>query len=185
MAPLIAAKRGVIIHPRRAENLIIPEERFGRNTLNSGLRPGVLDSRGNHRNGRAVPDMVARAVIVGSGIGGVRIAIEGHITPRHDHFTVGEIRVAEREAGGRSQCRIDEAWMILVDAGIDDADLDAGPGIGRAAQGAPRVGDIFQAQCLIELPLEARQRHYVDHPGDREQLRRRLAGSGHKDGVQK
>ncbi len=121
----------------------------------------MLHARRDHRDRCPMTLPVARRKIVGRRNRRVRRVEQRNITPRHNHLIVGERPVSRRETRGRLQTRILKPRMILVDPGIDDADLDPRACVAAAANQAPRRRHPHQVQRRIQHRLGRRQ---VLHP---------------------
>ena len=69
-----------------------------------------------------------------SGRSVVRRWQERDVAARDDHLVVGVRRISFRESIGHGERVVAKSGMVLIDAGVDDADLDSDAGIGFAAE---------------------------------------------------
>src|ERR1019366_1715475 len=127
---------------------------------------------------RAVADAVARRVVVGYGIGGGIIGVGliahhdlGDVAARHNHLGVGVAAgvgaaAALGEAGGEGQGGILHRGVVLVDAGIEDTDLDAGARVGLPAHQVPRGGSVHQLGRLVEREMYLPHGAHAEHARD-------------------
>ena len=83
------------------------------------------------------------------------------ITARHDDLVVGERHILGRggagEAGGEPERGVLEARMVGADAGVENADFDAGSGFVAATDESPGGGDSMEGQGAVEALV-----HQVD-----------------------
>ena len=117
-----------------------PDGSYGMSAVpTTGRRVVVAGDRACHVRAVRIDRLRVEAVLVD-------LVVED---PGDDDLVVGVLELALREARRRRVAGVIEAGMILVDAGVDDADLDAGPGIRLPANLGPGARGVDQGEVDV------------------------------------
>ncbi len=92
--------------------------------------------------------------------------------------------MAERVTAGGAEGAVLKGGMGDVDAGVEDADLDAGAGIAWAAHGAPGVGYSDQAEGEVQSAMNGMHTNDALDAGKGQQRGGIDAGGGDVNGVE-
>ena len=155
---------GIVIHTRRSEDLVVGQVSLGRHSASgcrrtAGTRPGC-----NGGNCGTVSNVIAGRKVIRPAERLIRVHRDQvDIAAGDDHFIrrVGAIGgFAFGKPGRRGQRWIFENRMVRVDAGINDANQDAGSRFRFAAQARPRCRGVDQVESLSHFRLVLALRHY-------------------------
>ena len=166
-----------------SEDFVVAEPGFWGDAGDGGYRSLHCDSGGDGGQGCAVADAVPGRKIIRAGELGVCTCERRDVAAGGDDFAGGEIRVANRETCRGLHARVCQGRVRLINAAVNDGDLDAGTGLAGTSDAIPRLGDILVGESPVHFAAERRGESDAQNTRKAAELHRLFTAGGDIDGI--